>query len=275
MWHAEDMGLGDGDGFVRCACGRWHWGVHGAAGLLVHHPDRGVLLQRRAWWVHHGHTWALPGGAVRSDETPCQAATREAAEEADLDDGLLRPVAQVTEEHQTWRYTTVLALADPRLRERTVSSESAELRWVDRQQVDRYPLHHDFGAAWPALAEQLGRELIVIIDTATVTPAADAAAGHGGPPQPGPVSAAELGLRVPRQEARQWSWWPRVVWGCGSIAVLGLLNDARRAGRDDHIAVLTTDRELCARAAAAGAVTAVPDALIRELTQTWAPSSGP
>ncbi|NCW91646.1 MAG: NUDIX hydrolase, partial [Acidimicrobiia bacterium] len=25
----------DGDGFIRCTCGHSHWGLHGAAGLLL------------------------------------------------------------------------------------------------------------------------------------------------------------------------------------------------------------------------------------------------
>lgn len=269
------MGLGDGDRFVRCACGHWHWGAHGAAGLLVHHPHRGVLLQRRAWWVHHGHTWALPGGAVHSDETPAQAAIREAAEEADIDQLQLRPVAQVTEEHHTWRYTTVLAVADTRLRARTVSSESAELRWVARRQVEEFALHHDFAAAWPALADQLGRELVVIIDTATVAPAVDPEAEPGCARSAGPVSAEELGLRFPSQGTRWWSWWPRVVSGKGHAAVLATLGDVRAVNRDDHIAVLSSDPELRARAGAAGAATPAPAALPGVCAQTWAPSSGP
>lgn len=265
------MGIGDGDGFVKCAWGHWHWGVHGAAGLLVHHPDRGVLLQRRAWWVHHGRTWSLPGGAVRSDETPAQAATREAVEEADLDEELLRPVAQIAEDHHTWRYTTVLAVADNRLRARAVSSESAELRWVDLSDVERYTLHHDFAAAWPALAEQLGRELVVIIDTATV------AAGdtHDSAWPAELVSDKELELPSRRQGTQPWSWWPRAMTRRGRAAVSAALDDVRRSDRGHHVAVVTADHELRATAAAAGAATPAPAALLGAGVQTWAPSSGP
>lgn len=149
------MLLGDGDGFVKCACGHSHWGLYGAAGLLVFDPERGVLLQRRAWWTHHGGTWALPGGAVRSDETPEQAAIREAAEEADIPAELVRPVASSTDEHGTWRYTTVLAGSAGPLHARAVSAETAELRWVAAHEVAALPLHDGFAAAWPALRARL------------------------------------------------------------------------------------------------------------------------
>src|SRR5699024_10826504 len=116
------MGRVDGDEFVRCACGHWHWGAHGAAGLLVHHPRRGALLQRMAGWGQHGRTVSLPGGWVRGHGMPAQAAARGAAEEADVAPALLHPVAQVTEDHLTWRYTTVLAVADAWVRARAASS---------------------------------------------------------------------------------------------------------------------------------------------------------
>ena len=44
---------GDGDGWTRCALGHKHWGIFGAAGLLLRHGDL-VLLQHRALWSHHG-----------------------------------------------------------------------------------------------------------------------------------------------------------------------------------------------------------------------------
>jgi len=57
--------------YVYCSCGRRHWGLHGAAGLLLTDRDRsGVVLQRRSALVHHGNTWALIGGALERGETP-------------------------------------------------------------------------------------------------------------------------------------------------------------------------------------------------------------
>ena len=68
--------------------GAHYWGKHGAAGLLLVAPrgdgTAAVLLQHRAPWSHQGGTWGLPGGARDSDETPKQAAEREAHEEAGL-----------------------------------------------------------------------------------------------------------------------------------------------------------------------------------------------
>ncbi|NCY10264.1 MAG: NUDIX domain-containing protein, partial [Actinobacteria bacterium] len=78
----------DGDGFIRCQCGHSHWGVHGAAGLLLVRTDLArpsVLLQLRAGWTHGGGTWALPGGARDSHEDVVTAALREAAEEVGVD----------------------------------------------------------------------------------------------------------------------------------------------------------------------------------------------
>ena len=60
---------GDGDGWTRCAQGHRHWGIYGAAGLLLRHDDR-ILLQHRALWSHHGGTWGVLGGARNSDEPP-------------------------------------------------------------------------------------------------------------------------------------------------------------------------------------------------------------
>jgi len=43
----------DGDGWMQCSCGHKHWGLHGAAGLLLVR-DGTILLQHRAPWVHNG-----------------------------------------------------------------------------------------------------------------------------------------------------------------------------------------------------------------------------
>lgn len=142
--------MGDGDGWVRCALGHRHWGVHGAAGLLVVTPERLVLLQHRAAWSHGGATWGVPGGARHSDETPEQAALRETSEETRLPLRRVRLVDRHIDDHGTWSYTTFVATA-PSALPVTAERESAELRWVAEHEVPELPLHPAFGAAWPRL----------------------------------------------------------------------------------------------------------------------------
>src|SRR5687768_949072 len=73
-----------GDAWVEGPDGARYWGRFGAAGLLVHDPARGILLQHRAVWSHFGGTWGLPGGARHENESAVEAALREAGEEASV-----------------------------------------------------------------------------------------------------------------------------------------------------------------------------------------------
>ena len=84
MCHSRGVAHRDGDGWVECTCGNRHWGLNGAAGLLLVR-DKKVLLQHRAPWVHNGDTWGIPGGARDSHETIIQAALREAHEEIGIE----------------------------------------------------------------------------------------------------------------------------------------------------------------------------------------------
>lgn len=151
---------GDGDGWVVSATGTYHWGVHGAAGLLLRAPwhdgTPAVLLQHRAAWSHQGDTWALPGGALDSDEEPHEAAVREAHEEAGLSaDQILVHASVVTAtvagpDGPIWTYTTVVADA-ARLLVTVPNRESAELRWVPERDVADLPLHPAFAQSWQIL----------------------------------------------------------------------------------------------------------------------------
>src|SRR6476659_11300091 len=154
---------GDGDGWVLSDSGAAYWGKHGAAGLLLRAPGKdgsaAVLLQHRAPWSHQGGTWALPGGARDSHETPEQAAVREANEEAGLvADQLIVRISVVTAEvgsdagGASWSYTTVIADA-PALLETVPNRESSELRWVAEDEVTDLPLHPGFAASWQRLRE--------------------------------------------------------------------------------------------------------------------------
>jgi len=151
---------GDGDGWVISDSGTHHWGLHGAAGLLLRAPrpdgTPAVLLQHRAVWSHQGGTWGLPGGARDSHETPADTAVREAREEAGLLAELLTvrgavvtaEVAGIGGTH--WTYTTVVADA-AELLPTVPNRESAEMRWVAEDEVAHLPLHPGFAKSWRRL----------------------------------------------------------------------------------------------------------------------------
>lgn len=145
----------DGDGWRRCALGHDHWGVYGAAGLLLVAPGPTVLLQHRAVWSHHGGTWGLPGGARGSRESAVQAALREAAEETGLDVATLQVVDELLDDHGEWSYTTVVATAAHELPVHALNAESADVRWLPVHGVDDLDLHPGFASTWPALQARL------------------------------------------------------------------------------------------------------------------------
>ena len=181
-----------GNGWVTCEQGHQHWGLFGAAGVLAYAPDPEdqagslVLLQHRARWSHQGGTWALPGGAMDSDETPAEAALREADEECMLDPKLVVPRGMYSEEHGGWAYHTILAQAAAPFRVYSDAYESDEVEWLPAGQVDRRDLHPGFAASWPVLRAAL-LPLTVVVDGAGIVTA-----------RPGPDGTAE-----PADAARQ------------------------------------------------------------------------
>jgi 8-oxo-dGTP diphosphatase len=144
----------DGDGWVECACGSKHWGLNGAAGILILRGSE-ILLQHRAPWVHNGDTWGIPGGARDSHESTIEGAFREAVEETGIDTNLLTPLHTFTDDHGSWKYDTVIARAHDGLVAREVNDESHEVRWVQIDQVDQMALHPSFAKSWPELKELL------------------------------------------------------------------------------------------------------------------------
>lgn len=138
---------GDGDGWTRCDQGHKHWGVHGAAGLLLWHGDR-VLLQHRALWSHHGGTWGILGGARNRGETAERAALREAGEEAGVDPADVATTGSYVDDHGGWTYTTVIARSASPLALTALTSETIEVRWVPADALHDLPLHPGFAASW-------------------------------------------------------------------------------------------------------------------------------
>jgi 8-oxo-dGTP diphosphatase len=138
---------GDGDGWTRCALGHRHWGLFGAAGLLLRHRDL-VLLQHRALWSHHGGTWGLLGGARNRGETPERAAQREAEEEAGLAPDSYTVTGSYVDDHGGWSYTTVIGRAAEAVLPTGLTGETLEVRWVPADHLDNLPLHPGFAATW-------------------------------------------------------------------------------------------------------------------------------
>ena len=143
---------GDGDGWTYCAQGHKHWGIFGAAGLLLRHGDR-VLLQHRALWSHHGGTWGILGGARNRGETAEHAAAREAAEEAGIEPGSYTIAGCYVDDHGGWSYTTVVGRAVTAFAGLKLTAESLAVDWVSVDRMHDLPLHPGFAATWEKVRE--------------------------------------------------------------------------------------------------------------------------
>ncbi len=147
--------LASTDGWTTCARGHRHWGLAGAAGILLHRDGaqgREVLLQHRAWWSHPGGTWGTPGGALHDGEPVELGALREVREELGLtaDDVVLG--ARSVDDHGGWSYTTVLARPARRIEaaDLRLDGESTGVAWLPLAGLDEVELH-------PGLASSLSR----------------------------------------------------------------------------------------------------------------------
>ena len=144
------------DGWVGCSLGHRHWGLLGAAGILVHRAGRDgteLLLQHRAAWSHHGGTWGTPGGALHHGETAADGALREVREELGLlpDDVVLG--ARSVDDHGGWAYTTVLARPARRIEaaDLRLDGESDGVAWFPLAGLGGVDLHPGLAASLPRL----------------------------------------------------------------------------------------------------------------------------
>ncbi|WP_331716152.1 NUDIX hydrolase [Pseudoclavibacter sp. 13-3] len=144
-----------GDAWVTGPDGSRYWGRFGAAGLLAHDTDRGILMQHRVAWSHFGGTWGIPGGARREGETALQAALREAGEEAGVPSDAIAPISEHSYDLGFWSYVTVLARVTRPFDAVRSDAESVEVAWVPLTQVAGLELHPGFAKAWPELQRTL------------------------------------------------------------------------------------------------------------------------
>lgn len=266
-----------GDAWVVADSGEKYWGRFGAAGLLAHDPERGILLQHRVSWSHFGGTWGIPGGARHEGESATDAAIRESQEEAGVPGDALRPLFTSVLDRDVWTYTTLVATVVRPFEPVIADPESYALEWVPVAQVDDMPLHPGFAGSWPDLRSALSTRVTVIVDAANVvgsTPdgwwrdragAADrllvslASVAHDG------VPAEAVGLPGHR-------WFPRIIAvlegaaraasdsaavevvraaGEGDDQIVATATDAVEGG--ERVVVVTSDRGLAERVRAAGA----------------------
>lgn len=145
-----------GDGFIDCACGHKHWGLHGAAGVLLFRRDTftgeitHVALQRRAVWSMEGGTWGNPGGALSTGESPFEGGLREAWEEAGIAPQDIDIVGAHTEDHGPWAYTTLLAFerVGHSVKPHVTDNESIDVVWKRVSDVESLPLLSYFKVDW-------------------------------------------------------------------------------------------------------------------------------
>ena len=154
-----------GDGWVECACGRRHWGLNGASGVLLARRDERtgevthVVMQHRAVWSAEGGTWGIPGGATADGESPIEGALRESYEEANITPEDIDVVGSYCEDHGPWAYTTVFAFEKPghRVEPKANDDESMEIEWVPIDEVPNRRLLTAMRTDWPNFAERLRR----------------------------------------------------------------------------------------------------------------------
>lgn len=144
------------------------WGLAGAAGLLAHDPDQGVLLQHRVSWSDQGDTWGIPGGALHMTEAPVPAAYREANEEAGVPTGAVQRRFTHHFDLGYWSYTTVGGNVVTPFEPIIGDAESEKLRWVSLEEVDGLPLHPGFGRMWLQLRDRLENPATLVVDAANV-----------------------------------------------------------------------------------------------------------
>jgi ADP-ribose pyrophosphatase YjhB (NUDIX family) len=114
--------------------------------VAVRNEDGELLLIRRS----DNDNWALPGGAMDCGETISQAGIRETKEESGIDCELTALVGIYTNPRHVILYTSdgevrqecsVVFAARATGGQPTTSSESSEVRWIDPEEIDLYPMH--------------------------------------------------------------------------------------------------------------------------------------
>jgi 8-oxo-dGTP diphosphatase len=142
----------NGDGFVTLSDGSVRWGRYGAAGVLARAADQYFVAQRSAH-CHQGGTWAIPGGALHSDESPLDGALREFAEEIGVALDRYEIVTVHEDDHGGWSYWTVVVdLPETFEPPDRTHWETSAMAWVTADELRQLDLHPAFRATLGRLA---------------------------------------------------------------------------------------------------------------------------
>lgn len=108
-----------------------------AAGTVVHDAERGVLLLWRHRFITDTWGWEVPAGRLEGDETPAQAAAREALEETGWRPGPLSPLVQYHPTNGSSDQTFHVFVADGAtyVGEPADAFESERIAWVPLDEV--------------------------------------------------------------------------------------------------------------------------------------------
>jgi len=149
------------DFWIECNLGHTHWGLYGAAGLMLRHVDSDgqehYLLTHRSKLVQHGDTYSLPGGAIDAGETPQAGALREAQEELGQLPRITFTQTHVAD-HGRWAYHTIHGDVEEPFDVEFDEDEHWETNscgWFTPQEIDLLNLHPGFREYWMAFRVQL------------------------------------------------------------------------------------------------------------------------
>jgi 8-oxo-dGTP pyrophosphatase MutT (NUDIX family) len=136
----------NGDGFIEVADGSVRWGRFGAAGVLARSGDR-VFVAQRSLHCHQGGTWAIPGGALNSHESPLEGALREFREEIGHVLTEYTVAIEHEDDHGGWSYwTMVIDVPEPFDAPQHHHWETAATAWMTLDELAGLDLHDAFRA---------------------------------------------------------------------------------------------------------------------------------
>jgi len=110
-----------------------------AAGVIVHDPDRGVLMLWRHRFITDTWGWEIPAGGLNPGEAPVDGARRETIEETGWEPGPLRFLVAYTATSGMSDLTFHCFIADgaTRIGEPSDPGEAERIEWVDAPTLRR------------------------------------------------------------------------------------------------------------------------------------------